>query len=64
MHLRTDQEDMCLKAIGVCAQNLLNILGSKGNIIEHHIIKQCAFVHVDPENITMGCPNLEQGDLD
>ena len=29
-----------------------------------NIIKQCVFVHVDPENITMGCPNLVQGDSD
>ena len=27
---------------------------------EHKIIKQCAFVHVGLENITMGCPNLMQ----
>ena len=26
----------------------------------HNMIKQCAFVHVGPENITMGCPNLVQ----
>ena len=28
----------------------------------HNIIKQCAFVHVGPENITIGCPNVVQGD--
>ena len=27
-----------------------------------NIIKQCAFVHVGFKNITMGCPNLVQGD--
>ena len=27
---------------------------------EHHIIKQCAFVHVGLENIIMGYPNLVQ----
>ena len=27
---------------------------------EHNIIEQCAFVHVGPENTTMGCPNLVQ----
>ena len=26
-------------------------------IIRHNIIKQCAFIHVGPHNITMGCPN-------
>jgi hypothetical protein len=26
----------------------------------HNIIKQHAFAHVGPENITMGCPNLVQ----
>ena len=55
---------MCLKEIRVCAQNLVNILGPKGNLIGHHIIKQCAFVHEGPENIAMGCPSLVQGDLD
>ena len=24
----------------------------------HNITQQCAFIHVGPENITMGCPNL------
>jgi hypothetical protein len=23
----------------------------------HNMIKQCAFIHVGPENKTMGCPN-------
>ena len=30
-------------------------------MIAHNIIEQCAFVHVDPENIDMGRPNLVQG---
>ena len=30
----------------------------------HNIIKQCEFVHVDPQIITMGCPNLVQRDSD
>ena len=25
------------------------------------LFKQCVFIHVDPEDITMGCPNLVQG---
>ena len=29
---------------------------------EHSIIKHRVFVHVGPENITMGCPKLVQGD--
>ena len=24
----------------------------------HNIIKQCAFIHVGPENINVGCPTL------
>ena len=28
----------------------------------HVIIKQCAFIDMDIKNITMGCPNLVQGD--
>ena len=28
-----------------------------GKVIQN-IIKQCAFVHVGPENIIMGCPDL------
>ena len=28
------------------------------------LFKQCAFDHVDLENITMGCPDLVQGDSD
>ena len=31
-------------------------------MVMHNIIKQCAFVHVGLENITMQCPNLMQGD--
>ena len=30
----------------------------------HNIMQQGASVHVGPENVTMGCPNLVQGDSD
>ena len=30
----------------------------------HNFIKQCVFLHVGLENITIGCPNLVQEDLD
>ena len=41
----------------VCDINLCQIL-------HNIIIEQCVFVQSGPQNITMGCPNLVQGDSD
>ena len=35
-------------------------VSGSGNNTPHNSIKQCSFVHVGYENLTMGCPNLVQ----
>ena len=51
-------EFITLSIGGVLAQFRTTLVENEqtNKCLRHDIVNQCAFVHVDPENRTMGCP--------
>ena len=43
-----------------CSPPARNTTSHKLNVNSLYIVKQCAFIHMGPENVTMRCPNLVQ----